>query len=127
MNEGVYKAVVVRTTLGTSSQKGTPYFGVVAQCQGEELPEAKVWMSPRALPRARAVLAKLGFDYSTKSIELLGENPSPLRGTEVEIHVYEDGKYGMKADVITETTFDKATIVSIDSKLREEADDNIPF
>lgn len=120
MNDGdIFTGTVVRATLGESKGKGTPYIGLTVRMpDGDEI-RGDIWLTDKALGRARRQLKVLGFDIDAHDLDTVER---ALVGQTADFRVEADdygGQLRFKASVVTsESSVDPAKIASLTAKLR---------
>jgi len=120
VNDGdVFVGTVLRATLGESKGKGTPYIGLVVRMpDGDEL-RGDIWLTDKALGRARRQLKVLGFDIDAHDLDAV---ETALVGQTADFRVESDdwnGQVRYKASVVTsESSVDPAKIASLTARLR---------
>ena len=120
MNDGdLFTGTVVRATLGESKGKGTPYIGLTVRMpDGDEI-RGDIWLTDKALGRARRQLKVLGFDIDAHDLDAVER---ALVGQTADFRVESDdygGQVRYKASVVTsESSVDPAKVASLTAKLR---------
>ena len=96
MKAGIYIGKILRTSLGASGKKGTPYVGIKWEVNGETI-DSYTYLTEAAEDTARKVLRILGVDYDDPNADLLSlqDNPVRLAGLEAEIDVQEEEYNGV--------------------------------
>lgn len=120
MNDGdIFTGTVLRATLGESKGKGTPYIGLTVRMpDGDEI-RGDIWLTDKALGRARRQLKVLGFDIDAHDLDAVER---ALVGQTADFRVESDdygGQVRYKASVVTsESSVDPAKVASLTAKLR---------
>lgn len=101
---------------------------------GSEPISARIYLTPKALPMARAQLKRCGFDIDTRDLNELWDNKSALAGRLIDVEI-EDFKGRLQAKVLAHPPADSKRLTELTKQLRSakqtderpEDEGEIPF
>lgn len=119
---GLFQAFIQKHWIDETAG-GKPFIGMRLEFETSDV-MAKIWLTEKAMPLARAQLKACGFDPDTQDLQTLGDNQTLLAGRMVQIDVVDDDKYGPQASIVTRKNLNATRLSELGKGLRDAKRDN---